>query len=91
MPDGVLLSFPSRNSNFLSSLSLKKHAVKLAVSYAIKLSGHKYPVDAHLIVLRKFEVSRARRGGLFLYDQHRGLEWRFVILLAHKSDCAARV
>lgn len=63
-------------------LSLKKHSVKLAVSDAIKLSGHKYPVDTHLIVLRKLEVVGRVGAVFFLYDQHRGLEWRFVILLA---------
>ncbi len=45
-------------------LPLKKHAVKFAVSDAIKLSGHKHSVDAHLIVLREFEVV-GRVGAVF--------------------------
>ena len=43
-----------------------KHAVELAVLYAGQLRGHKHPVDAHLIVLRKFEVVGRVGGGIFV-------------------------
>ena len=69
----LALIFPSSPIIPLSSLSVKKHAVKFAVPYALQLRGHKHHVDVHLIVLRKLEVVGGR-AGLFLYDQHRGFE-----------------